>query len=146
MDNHSRRNRKIGLTIGILTLIGATLACGTGQPNADATLQALGLSVMQTATAEAAGLGAEAKLLTAQAEATAQALADQPQDPGAPPADQPPATETPTLEPTPEPPPQFLGELQKYGVDPNAGKVGWMADPVALNLDDAQMPRSEKTA
>jgi hypothetical protein len=124
-----QRFQRIALLLLVCFLI---LACGFGPANVEkqATLDAISASVRQTATVVAAqGQNPNAPVETAQAEATfqAQSVAATQGALGALSAEDQDATaraEAP-----------IRGELPDYGVDPTAGRVGWIHPPVTLEVE-----------
>jgi hypothetical protein len=114
----------------VLILVSMLSACGGGSNTArQATLDAISASVRGTATSQAAGqLDPQAAIETAQAEATLSGQAAV-------------ATQTALGDLSEEAKSAtaaaagpVLAELPKYGVDPNAGRVGWIHPPVTLEV------------
>jgi len=100
--------RKTQLAIVPLVLTLVSLACGTGGNTAkESTLQAISAQVRETGTAAAA-----------QDQQVTQAV-DQSSDSAA-------ATSAASA--------PILAELPKYGVDPSEGKLGWIHQPVTLEV------------
>jgi len=116
-----------GLLLGILLL--SSCGGGSNDPSKQATLDAISASVRQTGTV-AADLNANpnAALETAQAEATvdAQSVAATQAAIGALSSEDQAATAAAAR--------PILAELPKYGVDPAAGRVGWVHPPVSLEV------------
>jgi len=116
----------------VLVLVSLLSSCGGGanNPSTQATLDAISASVRQTATVVAAQQqNPNASIETAQAEATAfsqsvdathTALAGLSADDQA-------ATASANA--------PILAELPQYGVDPAAGRVGWIHPPVTLEVE-----------
>lgn len=120
------------LTISILILISILSACGSeGEDTAQqSTLEAISETVRQTATAQAAlDLNPNAAIETAHALATAQeqSIAETQAAKGALSAEAQAATATAVA--------PILAELPKYGVDPSAGKMGWIHPPETLEVE-----------
>lgn len=120
------------LTISILILISILSACGSeGEDTAQqSTLEAISETVRQTATAQAAlDLNPNAAIETAHALATAQeqSIAETQAAQGALSAEAQAATATAVA--------PILAELPKYGVDPSAGKMGWIHPPETLEVE-----------
>src|SRR3990172_3570606 len=115
-----------------LLLLLASLSCGVGSGGIakESTLDAISASIRETATYQAAGnqnsnLGVE----TAQAQATAFSLsagATQTAEAGL--SDEAKAATASAVAP-------ILAELPKYGVDPTAGRMGWIHPPVSLEVE-----------
>jgi hypothetical protein len=123
-------NRRRQLTLSLLLLVVIQVACGGGSSDVErqSTLDAISASVRETATYEAAGqLNPQSAVETAQAEATAsgqvaaatQSALDALSD------------EAKAATATAEAP--IRAELAKFGVDPQAGHVGWIHPPVSLD-------------
>lgn len=124
-----RRFRATLLLLGLTVFLG-----GCGTPASDvaeqSTLDAISAYVRLTSTAVAAQQqNPNASIETAQAEATAQAqgVAGTQAAVGALSAEDQAATAT-AIAP-------ILAELPKYGVDPAAGRVGWIHPPVTLEVE-----------
>ncbi|MEW6240585.1 MAG: hypothetical protein AB1564_07225 [Chloroflexota bacterium] len=115
----------------LLVVVGVLSACGTGGGNSarESTLEAISAVIRETATYQASlNQNPDAAVETAQAEATAYgesvaatraaeaALSDEAKA----------ATATASA--------PILAELPKYGVDPEAGRVGWIHPPVSLDV------------
>jgi len=121
------------LTMALVLLIGLLSACGTGSGNDPAkqgTLDAISASVRGTATAQAAGeqnpaiaIETAHALATAEEESFAATLA----------AGSVLSDEAKAATATAEAP--ILAELPKYGVDPSAGRVGWIHPPETLEVE-----------
>jgi hypothetical protein len=116
------------LSLGIaLSLV----ACGADAADQDATAEALGQAVIQTATAQAAGAVDQGQVVaTVAAEATAQeeqvaatqvAVATEVSLEEA-------ATATAVA--------PIKAELRSYGIDPAAGQLGWVHPPVTIHVED----------
>lgn len=120
------------LLVNPVLLIGLLSACGTGgnDPAKQSTLDAISASVRETATAQAGGqLNPNAGIETAHALATAQdesflatqaagfVLSDEARAATA-------SAEAP-----------IIAELSRYGVDPSAGRVGWIHPPETLEVE-----------
>lgn len=112
---------------GLLILAFGLAACGGGSGGQQATAQAIGESISQTATAAASG-GFGTNLETAQAQATldSQALARTQAAAQALSAEALAATATASA--------PFIAELPSYGVDPAGGRMGWIHPPVTLDI------------
>jgi hypothetical protein len=115
----------------VLVLVSLLSSCGGGANNASqqATLDAISASVRQTATIVAAQQqNPEAPIQTAQAEATAfsQSVDATQAAFGALSAEDQAATNS-AIAP-------ILAELPQYGVDPAAGRMGWIHPPVTLQV------------
>jgi hypothetical protein len=116
-----------------LLVLGSLLsACGGGSSNVarQGTIEAISASVRATATARsAANSNPNAALETAQAEATSQSqlIAATQAALGALGADAQTATAAAYA--------PILAELPRYGVDPSAGRVGWIHPPVTLEVE-----------
>ena len=124
-------NKNFRLIFNLLILIGILSACGSGGGNTSeqSTLEAISASVRQTATAAAAtDLDPNAAIGTAQALATAQVESDAATQAaqGNLSVEAQAATAT-AIAP-------ILAELPQYGVDPSAGKMGWIHPPVSLEV------------
>jgi len=120
------------LTISVLVLISILSACGSGGDDAaqQSTLEAISDTVRQTATAQAAlDLNPNAAIETAHALATAQeqSVVETQAAQGALSAEAQAATATAVA--------PILAELPKYGVDPSAGKMGWIHPPETLEVE-----------
>ena len=116
-----------------LLVLGSLLsACGSGSSNVarESTIEAISASVRATATAmAAANLNPNAALETAQADATSQSqsVAATQAALGALGADAQTATAAAYA--------PILAELPRYGVDPSAGRMGWIHPPVTLEVE-----------
>jgi len=116
-----------------LFVLGSLLsACGSGSSDVarENTVEAISASVRQTATSlAAANLNPEAAIETAQAEATSQSqlVAGTQAAQAALGADAQTATAAAYA--------PILAELPKYGVDPSAGRMGWIHPPVTLEVE-----------
>lgn len=122
---------KNGLILSIGLLLALSVGCnGTDSGQPDSTLSALSTSVAGTATAASLKESAEDDLATVQAEATAKAASIQ-------------ATGTAgsagrsaeqNAEATRAAP--IVAELPQYGLDASSGRVGWIHDPLSLEISD----------
>ena len=112
---------------GLLILVFSLAACGGGTNSQQATAQAISDSVSQTATA-AAGGGFGTNLETAQTQATldSQSYAETQAAAQSLSAEALAATATASA--------PFIAELPNYGVDPAAGRMGWIHPPVTLDI------------
>lgn len=126
-------NNNLRLVLLPLLLIGLLSACGTGgesDPARQSTLDAISASVLGTATAEAGfQQNPAASIETAQALATAQGqsfLATQA-------AGSVLSEEARAATASAEAP--IIAELSNYGVDPSAGRVGWIHPPETLEVE-----------
>src|SRR5687767_310631 len=116
----------------LLIICGFISACASGSSDVarQSTLDAISASVRQTATADAAeNQNPNASIETAQAEATAysQSVEATQAALGALSVEDQAAT-TSAIAP-------ILAELPQYGVDPAAGRVGWIHPPVTLEVE-----------
>jgi hypothetical protein len=116
-----------------LVVLGSLLsACGAGSSNVarENTVEAISAAVRGTATAvAAANLNPGAAIETAQAEATSQSqLAAGTQAAQA-------ALGADAQTGTAAAYAPILAELPKYGVDPSAGRIGWLHPPVTLEVE-----------
>ena len=120
-------------TLFHLVMLGSLLsACGVGSSNVprQGTIEAISASVRGTATAAAAAnLNPNAALETAQGDATAQSLSSAATQAalGALGAEAQTATAAVYA--------PILAELPRYGVDPSAGRIGWIHPPVTLEVE-----------
>lgn len=123
---------RLYLVIQVLVPVALLSACGSGQSDVarQETIEAISASVRQTSTAGAGeGMDSGAALETAQAEATVQSqalastLAAQA------------ALGSEALTGTAVANAPILAELPKYGVDPSAGRLGWVHPPVTLEVE-----------
>jgi len=125
-------NKNFRLIVSLFILIGILSACGSGGGDTakQSTLEAISVSVRETATANAAqAQNPNAAIETAHAQATAQQLSvDATQAAGAVLSE-----EAVAATATAEAP--ILAELPKYGVDPSAGRVGWIHPPASLEVE-----------
>ncbi len=124
-------NKILRLVVSLFVLTGILSACGSGgtDPAQQSTLEAISASVRGTATAQAAlDQNPNAAIETAHAQATAleQSVAAT-QAAGSVLSD-----EARAATATAEAP--ILAELPKYGVDPSAGRVGWIHPPESLEV------------
>jgi hypothetical protein len=133
--------QRVQFLIIIIVLISMSLACGLdlGGTDADATVSAMSTAILETATAAAAedddsssGEASSSSLQTAQAEATQK-------------ADSVAATQTLIAESQSEEnvaqatiAAPVLSELPLYNVDPDKGQLGWVHDPVVLEVEGYQ--------
>jgi hypothetical protein len=116
------------LSLGLALL---ATACGADSGDQDATAEALGQAVIQTATAQAAGavdrgqvvatVAAEATAQEEQVAATQVAVATEVSLEEA-------ATATAVA--------PIEAELRSYGIDPAAGQLGWVHPPVTIHVED----------
>jgi hypothetical protein len=131
-QNTSRKRRALGawllLSLGLIVVL---VACGGESGDLDATAEALSQSIIQAATAQAAVSVDQGQVVaTAEAEATAQgqeAAATQVAV----------ATEV-SLEQaaTATAVAPIEAELRSYGIDPAAGRLGWVHPPVTIHVED----------
>jgi hypothetical protein len=115
----------------LLILVLALAACGVDSGGQDATAEALGQAVIQTATAQAAQVvEAGDTAATAEAEATVQGQV---------------VEETKVAQATTEALDQAAtatavapieAELRNYGIEPAAGQLGWVHPPVNIYVED----------
>jgi hypothetical protein len=119
-------SEKTWLILGMLLVLSACSGAGDGQP--DATLTALSASVAGTATAAQLEESAVNKLATAQAEATATSQAIQARQT----ANAVGRSEEELAEATRAAP--IIAELPQYGLDESSGRVGWLHDPLTLEV------------
>ena len=130
----AKRFTKLSLALFLLLII--ALACNfssSTQSNVEATAQALGESVLQTATAAASGeISSDESVATAQVEATKQSIANVATQTAEAIVDEEGAAATAqVVEP-------IRAELPKYGVDPNQGELAWIHPPEVLELEGYQ--------
>jgi len=130
----AKRFTKLSLALFLLLII--ALACNfssSTQSNVEATAQALGESVLQTATAAASGeISSDESVATAQVEATEQSIANVATQTAEAIIDEEGAAATAqVVEP-------IRSELPKYGVDPNQGELAWIHPPEVLELEGYQ--------
>jgi hypothetical protein len=130
----AKRFTKLSLALFLLLVI--ALACNfssSTQSNVEATAQALGESVLQTATAAASGeISSDESVATAQVEATEQSIANVATQTAEAIVDEEGAAATAqVVEP-------IMAELPKYGVDPNQGELAWIHPPEVLELEGYQ--------
>jgi hypothetical protein len=130
----AKRFTKLSLALFLLLII--ALACNfssSTQSNVEATAQALGESVLQTATAAASGeISSDESVATAQVEATEQSIANVATQTAEAIIDEEGAAATAqVVEP-------IRAELPKYGVDPNQGELAWIHPPEVLELEGYQ--------
>ena len=130
----AKRFTKLSLALFLLLVI--ALACNfssSTQSNVEATAQALGESVLQTATAAASGeISSDESVATAQVEATKQSIANVATQTAEAIVDEEGAAATAqVVEP-------IRAELPKYGVDPNQGELAWIHPPEVLELEGYQ--------
>lgn len=126
-------NRRILLVTCLLVFIVIANACGSGSSSdiaGQATLDAISANVRGTTTAQAiANQNPNAPVETAQAEATAQSQStDATQTAQAVLSDEARAATATAFAP-------FIADLPLYGVDPSAGRPGWIHPPVTLAID-----------
>ena len=125
-------NQNFRSAISLLVLVGILSACGSGGGDTaqQSTLEAISNTVRQTATAQAAlDLNPNAAIETAHALATAQeqSVAATQVAGNVLSAEAQAATATAVA--------PILAELPKYGVDPSAGKMGWIHPPETLEVE-----------
>jgi hypothetical protein len=132
-----RKNHYIPLVIGLLLLGILSLliqGCGTNTQSAssNATLSSMSQAIAGTATAEKANASNAGDLATAQAEATQQSRAIS-------------ATQTAQLAnrdvtklATATVIAPIVAELPTYGLDSSSGKLGWIHDPLTLDVSGYQ--------
>jgi hypothetical protein len=118
--------------LGMLSLLLQGCGMDTQSDSSNATLTAISLGIAGTATAEKANASNAGDLATAQAEATQQSqeisatqtaqLADR--------------DETKLATATVSAP--IIAELPTYGLDASSGKVGWIHDPLTLDVSGYQ--------
>jgi len=118
--------------ISLLVIIGILSACGSGNGDAvqQSTLEAISASVRGTATVQAAmEQNPNAAIETAHALATAQeeSIAATKAAQGELSAEAQAATATAVA--------PILAELPKYGIDPSAGRMGWIHPPETLEVE-----------
>ena len=129
-------NRSTKLSIVLLLFLIIALACNftsSTQSDLEGTAQALGESVLQTATAAASGeISSDESVATAQVEATEQSIANVATQTAEAIVDEEGAAATAqVVEP-------IRAELPKYGVDPNQGELAWIHPPEVLELEGYQ--------
>jgi hypothetical protein len=123
----------IGLSLlGILTLLLQGCATDTQSDASDATSTAIIQAISGTATAESADASSADDLATAQAEATLQS-----QDISATQTAQLAGRDDTQLATATVAAP-VVAELPKYGLDASSGKVGWIHDPLTLEVSGYQ--------
>jgi hypothetical protein len=120
------------LAIGLLlSLVLALAACGAESGDQQATVEALGQAVVQTATAQAAVSVDQGQVVaTVEAQATAQeqvAVATQAAAATEAALDQ--VATAAAFAP-------IEAELLSYGIDPAAGRLGWIHPPVTIHVED----------
>jgi len=124
-------NKAVGVWVLSLVLIVVLAACGAESSNQEATAEALGQAVIETATAKAAVSVDQGQVAaTVEAEATAQgqvAAATQAAVATQAAADQ--AATATAVAP-------IEAELHSYGIDPAAGRLGWVHPPVQIYVED----------
>jgi len=120
------------LLLGILTFLLQGCGAGTQNASSDATLMAISQAIAGTATAEKANASSAGDLATAQAEATLQAQNIS-------------ATQTAQLAnrdvsklATATIAAPIIAELPIYGLDASSGKVGWIHNPLTLEVSGYQ--------
>ena len=125
-------NKNLRLIVSLFVLIGIISACGSGDGDTaqQSTLEAISASVRETATAQAAlDQNPNAAIETAHALATAQEQSvAATQAAGAALSDEAKAATASAEAP-------ILAELSKYGVDPSAGRMGWIHPPESLEVE-----------
>ena len=130
----AKRFTKLSLALFLLLII--AMACNfssSTQSDLEATAQALGESVLQTATAAASGeISSDESVATAQVEATEQNIANVATQTAEAIVDEEGAAATAqVVEP-------IRAELPKYGVDPNQGELAWIHPPEVFELEGYQ--------
>jgi hypothetical protein len=120
------------LLLGILTLLIQGCGTNTQSDSSNATLTAISQAIVGTATAEKANASNAGDLATAQAEATQQSQAIS-------------ATQTAQLDKrdvtklaTATVIAPIVAELPIYGLDASSGKLGWIHDPLTLDVSGYQ--------
>jgi hypothetical protein len=120
-------SRKIQLAAVMLALAGISCGLGSGSTSKDATLEAISSSIRETATYQAAenqnpniGVQTAEAAATGSGESAAATQAAQ-----AALSDEAKAATATAVAP-------ILAELPHYGVDPNAGQMGWIHPPATL--------------
>ena len=130
----AKRLTKLFFLLFLLLTLG--LACNftsSTQSSIEGTAQALGESVLQTATAAASGdVSSDDSVATAQVEATEQSIANVATQTAQAIIDEEGAAATAQVA---EP---IKAELPKYGVDPNQGELAWIHPPEVLELEGYQ--------
>jgi hypothetical protein len=131
-----RINRSLGLPFILISVPLAIMLVGCapdpGPEPASATIAAMGAAIARTATAAALEDETAGALATAQAKGTSDALSIQ-------------ATQTArvserveAVQATDVAASPVIAELTKYGVDPAKGRVGWVHEPLTLELEGYQ--------
>jgi hypothetical protein len=124
------------LSLPVFLLLFLALACnfgGASQSSFEETAQALGESVLKTATAAASGeISSEESVGTAQVEATQQSESNAATQTAQGVVNDKSATATARVA---EP---IKDELPKYGVDPDQGELGWIHPPEVLDIEGYQ--------
>ena len=120
------------LLLGILTFLLQGCGAGTQNTSSDATLMAISRAIAGTATAEKANASSAGDLATAQAEATQKSRKIS-------------ATQTAQLAnrdvsklATATIAAPIIAELPTYGLDASSGKVGWIHNPLTLDVSGYQ--------
>ena len=123
--------RQFFILIGFSLLLLSGVACSSGEADdQEATAQALGQSILLTATAAAeTAFDTVGNQQTAEAAATAVSDAAAATQAALAAGDQQVQAETATAAAP------ILAELPKYNVDPDAGQVGWIHPPLELNTE-----------
>lgn len=123
------------LTLALALLLVSAVSCGSGAGPLDSmsqTLTPLSEAVRQTATARAGNPGAEEELATAFVRATEKAaIVYGTQTAVAALNDASRLATATAIAPV-------VAELPRYGIDPAAGYVAWLHDPVTINLEGYQ--------
>ena len=127
--------RKISYLILMLAVLAlAALACDTGGTNDQATIEALGQSIVLTATAQAAvtptaRVDTEATVVAAEAAATAQGQQVQET------ADDSATTEAVAAVATEDAQAYIKDELREYGIDPAQGRLGFIHEDTQIYVE-----------
>lgn len=122
---------KFWLLVALVGMLAASVGCsGQNNEQPDRTLTALSASVAGTATAAKLAESSENKLATAQAYATATAVSIQATGTAGASG----RSEEQLAQATVAAP--IVAELPKYGLDANSGRVGWVHDPLTLEISD----------
>jgi len=128
---------KFHLLLGFLVLLSVSLACGVnlgGSDDSQSTLDAMSVSIAQTATAGAAGDEGESSgaVQTAQAQATQKsAEINLTQTAIAENQSQEQAAQNEAAAP-------IIAEIPRYGLDPDKGQFGWAQGPLVLEVEGYQ--------
>jgi hypothetical protein len=132
MDVKRRTKFSILLFLPLILALACNFTNST-QSSFESTAQALGESVLQTATAAASGqVSSDDSVATAQVEATEQSLANvATQEAQSELNDQDAAATAQVVDP-------IKAELPKYGVDPEQGELAWVHPPEVLEVEGYQ--------